>query len=93
SMFNVLQTRMQERLTFAQNELEKNSKGILDFSGNAVIENDRKESAWATSRAELDQLWRLRLKAAALGLKLSGKNGDEIISTLKRRYKSQQTAL
>lgn len=93
SMFNVLQNRMYERLTFAQNELEKNSKGILDFSGNAVIENDRKESAWATSRAELDQLWRLRLKAAALGLKLSGKNGDEIISTLKRRYKSQLTAL
>ncbi len=93
NMFNVYQTRVNERLTFVQNELEKNSKAVLDFTGNASIENDRKNAAWARSKADLDQLWRLRLKAAALGLKLSGKTGEEIISTLKRRYKSQLTAL
>ncbi len=93
TMFNRYQQRLRERLEFAAAELEGNSKALLDFTGQESVENDRKNAPWPRNKAELDQLWRLRLKAAALTLKLSGKSNDEILSTLKRRYKSQLTML
>ena len=91
TIFNRLQQRQQERLNFVLDELD--NKRLLDFSGSEVMQNDRKDAPWARGKADLDQLWRLRIKAAALALKLAGKNGDEIVNTLRRRYKSQLTAL
>ena len=92
AMYNRLMQRQRERLEFAASELE-NNKALLDFTGKDAVENDRKNAPWARSKTELDQLWRLRLKAAALALKLSGKSSDEALATLKRRYKSQLTML
>ena len=91
TMFNRLQLRQRERLAFALAELD--NKRLLDFSGHETLENDRKHAPWAASRQELDQLWRLRVKSAALGLKLAGKHGDDIVNTLRRRYKSQLAAI
>ncbi|MEL0027493.1 MAG: tail-specific protease, partial [Perlucidibaca sp.] len=93
AMYNRFQQRQRERLEFANAELENNSKALLDFTGKDTVENDRKNAPWARSKAELDQLWRLRLKAAALALKLSGKSSEEALTTLRRRYKSQLTML
>lgn len=93
TMFNRYQLRLRERLEFANAELAGNSKALLDFTGKDSIEIDRKDAPWARNKAELDQLWRLRLKSAALTLKLSGKSNEEILTTLKRRYKSQLTLL
>lgn len=93
TMFNRYQQRLRERLEFANAELAGNSKALLDFTGKDSIEIDRKDSPWARNKAELDQLWRLRLKSAALTLKLSGKSNEEILTTLRRRYKSQLTLL
>lgn len=93
AMFNRYQLRLRERLEFATSELENNSKALLDFTGKDSVENDRKTAPWPLNKAELDQIWRLRLKAAALTLKLSGKSNEEILTTLKRRYKSQLTML
>lgn len=92
TIFNRAQQRMRERYEFVLNELDKNTT-LLDFTGNDVLQIDRKDATWVKTRAELDQLWRLRLKSAALGLKLTGKKNDEILTTLKHRYKSQLTAL
>lgn len=92
SIYNRYHSRLKERLEFALKELDSNKK-LLDFSDNESLLVDRKSSAWAKSTAELDQLWRLRIKSAALSLKLAGKNNEEIVSGLKRRYKSQLTAL
>ncbi|WP_022956199.1 carboxy terminal-processing peptidase [Perlucidibaca piscinae] len=93
AMFNRQQQRTRERLEFVLKELDTNQKALLDFSDNDSIENDRKDAPWVRSKAELDQLWRLRLKSAALSLRLADKTDAEIISTLKRRYKSQFTAI
>ncbi len=93
TMFNRYQQRLRERLEFAVSELDSNSKALFDFTGKDSVENDRKTAPWVRNKAELDQLWRLRLKAAALALKLSGKSNDEALTTLKRRYKSQLTML
>lgn len=93
TMFNRYQLRLRERLEFANAELAGNSKALLDFTGKDSVEIDRKDAPWARTKAELDQLWRLRLKSAALTLKLSGKDNEEILTTLKRRYKSQLALL
>ena len=91
-IYNRFQNRLRERLQFVLNELDSNKK-LLDFTGNESLVLDRKTAAWAKNSAELDQLWRLRVKSAALSLKLAGKSNDEALTTLKRRYKSQLTAL
>ena len=92
TIYNRFQSRLRERLQFVLSELDNNKK-LFDFTGNDSLVLDRKTAAWAKSTAELDQLWRLRVKSAALGLKLAGKSNDDILTTLKRRYKSQLTAL
>lgn len=92
TIYNRFQNRLRERLQFVLNELDNNKK-LLDFSGNETLVIDRKNAAWVKSTAELDQLWRLRIKSAALSLKLAGKSNEDILSTLKRRYKSQLSAV
>lgn len=91
-IFNRYQQRVRERLEFVLSDLE-DSKRLLDFTGTDTLLNDRKAVAWAGSKAELDQLWHLRIKAAALSLKLAGKSGEDIVTTLRKRYRSQLTAL
>lgn len=92
TIYNRFQNRLRERLQFVLSELDNNKK-LLDFSGNETLVIDRKNAAWVKSTAELDQLWRLRIKSAALSLKLAGKSNEDILSTLKRRYKSQLSAV
>lgn len=87
-IYNRYQQRVAERLTFTLAEIDK---GIdkLDFSKNETLELDREKAPWLTTRADLDNLWRQRVKAAALSLRLSGKTDAEIQKTLSKRYKSQ----
>ncbi len=92
TIHNRYQQRLRERLNFALAEIA-NGKAILDFSKDDNIINDRKEEAWPTTTAELDQLWRLRLKAAALSLHLANKTEKEILNTLEKRYKAQLKAV
>ena len=91
-IYNRYQQRVAERLAFVIAELDK---GVdkLDFSKDESLELDREKSPWMTTRAELDDLWRKRVKAAALSLRLSGKTDAEIQKTLSKRYKSQLSNL
>lgn len=91
TIHNRYQQRLRERLSFALTEIA-NGKAILDFDKDDSIINDRKEEAWPTTKAEQDQLWRLRLKAAALSLHLASKSDKEVLSTLEKRYKAQLKA-
>ncbi|WJG07659.1 carboxy terminal-processing peptidase [Aliiglaciecola sp. LCG003] len=50
------------------------------------LEFDREDAPWATTEAELDELWRQRVKYDALGLKLAGKEADKIKELLTKRY-------
>ena len=76
--------RMTKKIAFVKNELPK-----LDFSKDEYIETDRKDAEWASTQAELDDLWRKRIKSAALSLKLNGETIKEAQETLHKRYTTQ----
>ncbi len=84
-MFNLFMKRFQERMDFVQQILGK----PFDFNKSDSIELDRKNAPWATDKAQLDSLWKKRLKNEALSLKLTGKKWDDIVKRLKKRYKTR----
>ena len=47
---------------------------------------DREDAQWAENEAELNELWRQRVKYDALNLKLAGKTKEEIKELLGKRY-------
>src|SRR5690606_16085908 len=49
-------------------------------------EFDREQAPWPTTTAELDELWRKRVKSDALSLALTGKPWTENAETLRKRY-------
>ncbi|WP_163559565.1 carboxy terminal-processing peptidase [Halomonas sp. NO4] len=65
----------------------------LTFDSRERLETDRSEAPWATQASELDELWRKRLKNAALTLDISGQSRDEIEANLRQRYEGQLTRL
>ena len=50
---------------------------------------ERKKAPWPASQAELDELWRKRLKNELLSLKLAGKDLAAARETLQKRYEGQ----
>ncbi|XXK21169.1 carboxy terminal-processing peptidase [Arenicellales bacterium nBUS_48] len=85
-IFNVYQERVLDRLEFAISQLDQS----FDFSINEDYQFDRDEAPWAIDTAELDELWRKRVKNDVLTLKLEGKSNDDIIDTLRDRYSQQE---
>ncbi|MCE9853839.1 carboxy terminal-processing peptidase [Shewanella chilikensis] len=82
-MYDLVQQRRYERFVYALSLLDKE----LDFNqaGDAYI-FDRKDAAWPKDEAELNELWRQRVKYDALNLKLTGKEWPEIVDVLGKRY-------
>ncbi|MGB5542351.1 MAG: carboxy terminal-processing peptidase [Gammaproteobacteria bacterium] len=74
--------RTRERLNYALSLLDQEP----DFTVDEVYVFDRSELPWATSTAELDDLWRKRVKNDGLSLVLAGKTWDEAATTLRTRY-------
>ncbi|TFH02033.1 MAG: tail-specific protease [Calditrichales bacterium] len=85
-IFSLYEQRITERLTYVYNRLEV----PFDFKRDEYLEIDHSEAPWAKTTQDLDEIWRKRLKNEALNLKLSGKEWDEIVSTLIKRYKRVQ---
>jgi len=81
-MFEVYRTRVRERLEFAKTQLESEP----DYSIDEDYQFDREESDWATTPAELDELWRKRVKNDALSLALADQTWEEIDEKLDKRY-------
>jgi carboxyl-terminal processing protease len=84
-IFNLYQRRLNERLEFLLGEL-KHGLADVDFEVDESIEIDRENASWPASTEELNEIWRKRLKAAALSMKLNGKDLDEIDQLLTKRY-------
>ncbi len=83
-IFKVFRKRIDQRVNFALQQLDKKQ----DFTIDEDYIFDRKESPWANSLTDLDEIWRKRLKNDILSLKLSGKKPDELKDVLKKRYES-----
>ncbi|MEF1253886.1 carboxy terminal-processing peptidase [Vibrio sp. M260112] len=81
-VYNLSIKRRYERFKYALSILDQE----MSFDNDETIELDRSEAAWPADTAELDELWRKRVKYDALNLKLTGKDWDEIKDTLGKRY-------
>ncbi|MGE7994334.1 carboxy terminal-processing peptidase [Pseudomonas sp. NPDC089554] len=84
--------RVKSRLDFALAELAKGADKI-DFNAKETLLVDRKEAPWAKNEAELDDLWRKRVKDEVLRQKIAGKDTKQIQETLTKRYKNQLSRL
>ncbi|BBH47550.1 peptidase S41 [Pseudomonas sp. KU43P] len=84
--------RVKQRLDFALAELNKGVDKI-DFTTKETLLIDRKDAPWLTSQAELDDLWRKRVKDEVLRQKIAGKEPKQIQETLTKRYKNQLARL
>ncbi|CAM3118435.1 carboxy terminal-processing peptidase [Pseudomonas plecoglossicida] len=84
--------RVKQRLDFALAEL---NKGVdkMDFTVKETLLIDRKDAPWLKNQAELDDLWRKRVKDEVLRQKIAGKEPKQIQETLTKRYKNQLARL
>ncbi len=81
-IFGVFQTRALTQINYALKRLEEDH----DFTVDERYYFDREESPWAANQAELDELWRKRVKHDLLSLLLAEKDTAEARKTLTTRY-------
>ncbi|WP_426210862.1 carboxy terminal-processing peptidase [Pseudomonas sp. TWR2-1-1] len=84
--------RVKSRLDFALAELNKGVDSF-DFNAKETLQIDRKDAPWLKSEAELNDLWRKRIKDEVLRLKIAGKEPAKIQELLTKRYKNQLARL
>ncbi|MCL1073225.1 carboxy terminal-processing peptidase [Shewanella dokdonensis] len=84
-MFHLVQQRSYERFAYALSLLDKDKPMNFDVPGDKYV-FDRKDAAWPKTAAELNELWRQRVKYDALSLKLTGKTWPETVDILQKRY-------
>ena len=88
TLFNRYHQRVTERFEQVIATLEE---GIdqFDFTLDESLPLERKDAPWATTTAELDELWRLRIKDAVLNLKLADKDLEKTQEVLVKRYQNR----
>lgn len=82
AIFRVFQQRLDERVAYAKSLLQQR----FDFTLDETHVFDRSDESWADNLAELNDIWRRRVKNDILTLRLSGKAEEEILGTLGDRY-------
>ena len=82
AIFNRFQQRNRERMAHALKLLDSEP----DFTIDESFEFDREHAPWAKTSAELDELWRKRVKNDALSLLLTDKTWPEARDILRKRY-------
>jgi carboxyl-terminal processing protease len=88
-IYNLYQQRITERFNYARSLLKKG----FDFRKKESYQYTRKDAPWAKSMAELNDLWRKRVKNDWLRLKLAGKDKKSIVATLDKRYENTLESL
>ena len=81
-IYNLSMQKRFERFQYALSLLDTEIKFDTDES----IELNRSEAEWPKDIAEVNELWRKRVKYDALNLKLTGKEWPEIQEVLEKRY-------
>ena len=84
SIFNLYEQRIVDRMTYARDLLKKG----FDFTAQEDYSLVRDDKPWPQSEAESNDLWRKRVKADWLRLKLGGQTEATIRDTLDKRYKN-----
>ncbi len=86
AIWNRYTQRINERMEKARELVDKG----FDFSKDESYQWDRENAPWPVSQAEMDELWRKRVKNDFLSLKLAGKDDEKSRKTLQKRYKRIQ---
>jgi carboxyl-terminal processing protease len=86
-IFRIYRKRVDERINHAIAMLDND----FDFTIDESYRFDRRDSDWARSKAELDEIWRKRVKNDVLNLLLAKKDDAEYVDTLTKRYERIRT--
>ncbi len=81
-IFNRYVRRVGERAEHARSLLNE----TFDFTVDESYQFDRSEADWAADQAELDEIWRKRVKNDWLRLLLAEREAEDIVETLTNRY-------
>jgi carboxyl-terminal processing protease len=81
-IFNVFRQRNRERMEFALKLLTTEP----DWTRDERFDFEREHAPWPATAAEMDELWRQRIKNDAISLLLTGKNWADTADTLRKRY-------
>lgn len=81
-IFKFYREKVKERIDYAMSLVGQD----FDFSQNERYRYDRQDMAWPADQAELEEVWRKRVKNDYLLLKLADKPDEQIRKTLRDRY-------
>ena len=81
-IFARFQQRNRERMQYALTQL----KTEPDWTLNESFDFERKDAPWPADEAQMNELWRKRVKNDALSLLLTGKQWPEATDILRKRY-------
>ena len=81
-IFRRYQQRNRERMAYAIELLKKEP----DFNVDESFNFDREKEPWPANTAEMNELWRKRVKNDALSLVITGKSWTEAADLLRKRY-------
>jgi len=88
-MFRRYQQRNRERMDYAISLLDKKP----DFDIDETFNFDREKEPWPSNTAEMNELWRKRVKNDALSLVTAGKQWPEVVDILRKRYEHVEKRL
>jgi carboxyl-terminal processing protease len=81
-IFRRFQQRSRERMNYAIELLAKKP----DFDVDESFTFDREKEPWPANAAEMNELWRKRVKNDALSLIITGKQWPDVVDVLRKRY-------
>jgi carboxyl-terminal processing protease len=81
-IFRRYQQRSRERMAYAAELLKQKP----DFDVDESFNFDREKEPWPANAAEMNELWRKRVKNDALSLVIAGKQWPEVSDMLRKRY-------
>jgi carboxyl-terminal processing protease len=81
-VFRVYRMRVDERVLYVDTLLN----GSFDFDVDETYPIESPDAAWAKDSAELDEIWRKRIKNDFLSLRMAGKSDEEVRERLRERY-------
>ena len=81
-IFAIYQTRVENRVTWIKEELQKD----IDLTVSESYRADRTKSEWPSTAVAADDLWRKRIKFELVSEILNKKSPDEAKQTIRKRY-------
>jgi carboxyl-terminal processing protease len=83
-IFNVYLKRYNDRINYSMSQI----KGKYDYNQNDTYVYDREKMPWVSTVADLDNIWKNRVKYELVNLKIAGTDDAKNVETLTKRYES-----